>query len=45
MKGNIKYEGGQDRGKLRDEELWMPKEEEKCHCHKVRATLIQCWVS
>jgi len=29
MKGNIKREGGQDRGKLRGEELWMPKEEEK----------------
>ena len=29
MKGNIKREGGQDRGKLRGEELWIPKEEEK----------------
>jgi len=29
MKGNIKREGGQDRGKPRGEELWMPKEEEK----------------
>ena len=25
MKGNIKREGGQDRGKPRGEELWMPK--------------------
>ena len=29
MKENIKCKGGQDRGKLRGEELWMPKEEEK----------------
>jgi len=28
MKGNIKHEGGQDRGEPRGEELWMPKEEE-----------------